>query len=283
VAEAFVPLIRPPSPLPQDALCFAFRDGELLVRVAGGRVEVTALDALTRAGLSGHETHALGLLDGRPCLAVTLPDDAPVPDGFALEGLRALWSRLAEPVFAVAARASQIVSWDRDHRFCGRCGAPTTPARGERARVCGRCGHAAYPRLSPAVIVAVERGDEILLARGTRFPGAMYSVLAGFVEPGESLEECVVREIREEAGIEVEDVRYFASQSWPFPHSLMVGFTARHAGGSLRIDPEEILEADWFAASSLPAELPGRISIARALIDDWLARYAARSGADEDE
>jgi len=131
------------------------------------------------------------------------------------------------------------------------------------------CGHAAFPRLSPAVIVRVTRGDEILLARAQRFPGGMYSVLAGFVEPGESLEECVARELAEEVGIEVADITYFSSQPWPFPHSLMIGFTARWISGDLRLEEAEIADAQWFTRERLP-ELPGSLSIARKLIDDWL-------------
>jgi len=132
---------------------------------------------------------------------------------------------------------------------------PTAPAGG--------------PRLSPAVIVRVTRGDEILLARARRFPGRLYSVLAGFVEPGESLEECVARELEEEVGIEVAEITYFASQPWPFPHSLMIGFTATWVSGDLRIEEAELLDAGWFTRDNLP-DLPGRVSIARRLIDDWL-------------
>jgi NAD+ diphosphatase len=152
---------------------------------------------------------------------------------------------------------------------CGRCGSPTEHAPGERARRCPQCGHAAFPRLSPAVIVRVTRGDEILLARAVRFPGGVYSVLAGFVEPGESLEECVARELEEEVGIEVTDIAYFASQPWPFPHSLMIGFTATWVSGDLRIEEAELVDARWFTRDNLP-DLPGRLSIARTLIDDWL-------------
>ena len=147
--------------------------------------------------------------------------------------LRALWGRLDEVEWTVAGRAVQLVEWDRTHRFCGRCGDSTIPASGERARRCPRCGLLAFPRLAPAIIVLVERdgddGPEALLARGRQFPIPMYSCLAGFVEPGETMEEAVHREVREEVGVTLADVRYVASQPWPFPHSLMLGFTARGA------------------------------------------------------
>jgi NAD+ diphosphatase len=143
-------------------------------------------------------------------------------------------------------------------------------ATGERAKRCPACNLHAWPRVSPAVIARVTRGNEILLARGRRFPDPIYSVLAGFVDPGESLEEAVVREIREEVGVEVTDLCYFGSQPWPFPHSLMVGFTARWAGGEIRIDEEELVDAAWFDVDALPP-VPPRLSIARRLIDDFVA------------
>jgi NAD+ diphosphatase len=217
--------------------------------------------------------HFIGTFAGVACFALDVPDEATAPEGHTFLGLRPLATRLPEELFAAAGRAVQIVEWDRTHRFCGRCATPTVDAEGERAKLCPSCGLLAFPRLSPAVIVRVTRGDEILLARGRRFAEPLYSILAGFVEPGESLEETVVREIREEAGIEVADVRYWGSQPWPFPHSLMVGFTATWAGGEIRIDEEELVDAGWFARDALP-RLPMTFSIARALIDEW--RHATR-------
>jgi len=163
------------------------------------------------------------------------------------------------------------VDWDRNHQYCGRCGSATADRQEERAKICPRCGLTAYPRISPAVIVAITRGEKILLARAHRFPYAMYSVIAGFVEAGESLEQCVRREIAEEVGITVKNLRYFGSQSWPFPNSLMVAFTAEHAGGEIRIDPSEIMDARWFTAADLP-RIPDKASISRRLIDWFVDR-----------
>src|SRR5690606_23318797 len=146
------------------------------------------------------------------------------------------------------------------------------------SRVCTTCGFAAFPRVSPAMIVLVHKGDACLLARAAHHPTGMHSVLAGFVEPGESLEECVAREIREEVGIEVGDIRYVASQPWPFPHSLMVGFTAAWREGEIIPDGVEILEADWYTRDRLPERIPSRISIARRLIDSF---FAAQGGDDD--
>jgi len=158
------------------------------------------------------------------------------------------------------------VDWDQNRRFCGKCGGPTEDKVDERAKYCARCDLINYPRLSPAVIVAILKGDQILLARNKRFRMSMYSVLAGFVEPGETLEACVEREVHEEVGIAVKNIRYFGSQPWPFPNSLMIGFVAEYAGGQITIDDREIAEAGWFSRSNLP-QIPSSISIARRLID----------------
>jgi len=199
------------------------------------------------------------------------------PAGCRFAGLRALFLRLPEPLLAIAARAAQVVEWDRTHRYCGRCGHPTRDKDGERAKQCSACGYVAYPRVSPAMMVLVTRAREVLLARANRFPGAMYSALAGFVEPGETIEDCVHREVREEVGIEVTDLTYFASQSWSFPHSLMIAYTAHYAGGELRPDPAEIADARWFSPDALP-DLPSPLSIARRLIDTTVVRLAREGG-----
>jgi NAD+ diphosphatase len=166
--------------------------------------------------------------------------------------LRALYGLVDDQLFALAGRASQILEWDRTHQFCGRCGTPTEYAPRERAKRCPVCGLMSFPRLSPAVIVLVERGDEVLLARHTRSTDGMYALLAGFVEPGETIEEAIQREIREESGIEVDRMAYFGSQPWPFPHQLMIGFTAQYADGEIQIDGVEIADARWFTAQAMP-------------------------------
>jgi len=174
-------------------------------------------------------------------------------------------------LLAIAARAFQIVEWDRTHRYCGRCGTPTTDRTGERAKECPACSYVAYPRVTPAMMVLVTRGHELLLARSPRFPQGTFSALAGFVEPGETIEDCIRREVREEVGIEIEGIRYFASQSWAFPHSLMIAFNAEYAGGELAPDEIEIAEARWFPWNEVP-KLPPSISISRQLIDATVAR-----------
>jgi len=265
----FEPGLEPPEPAPASALWFVFRGRELLVRGGGGRVPDEGPEAL---GFAPLRVHYLGALGTTACFCAELPDASAPPVGHEFRELRGLFGRLPPALHRVAGRAVQIVEWDRTHRFCGACATPTEPVAGERARVCPSCGLVCFPRLAPAIIVAVERNDEILLGRGPHFPPGIYSVIAGFVEPGESVEEAVRREVREETGIEVCDVRYFASQPWPYPHSLMLGFQARYRSGELRIDPGELEDAAWFARDAMPMLFPGNVSIAQWLIHDFLRR-----------
>ena len=252
------------------ALWFVFRRGQMLVYGAkpGTALQTLAPDDLE---LDIRFCQEIGALDGRRCYAAELKLDAEPPEEMIFQDLRSLLVEVDERFFAMAGRAKQIVEWHETHRFCGRCGGETAPVATELAKECPRCGMLFYPRLSPAVIVLVKRGDRVLLARSPGFPPGMYSVLAGFVEPGESIEEAISREVCEEVGVEVENVRYFGSQPWPFPHSLMIGFTADYAGGELRVEPDEIEDAGWFEADDLPV-VPPRISIARAMIDAFVAQ-----------
>ncbi|MBA4180367.1 MAG: NAD(+) diphosphatase [Anaerolinea sp.] len=223
-------------------------------------------------GIHVDHEHFLGLLDGIPVWAAGIDAPGDTPEPFSHENLFTLFQHLPEQTWHLAGRAVQIAEWHRTHQFCGRCGERTDEATGERARKCPSCNLLAFPRLSPAVITLIERGNEALLARGRTFgANPMYSTLAGFVEPGETLEQCVAREVREEVGVEVTDIRYMRSQPWPFPNSLMLGFNAKYAGGDIVCDPTEIVDAQWFRADDLP-NIPGKLSIARWLIDEWRER-----------
>jgi NAD+ diphosphatase len=254
-------------PMESNAWWFAFRGNELLVRVEGEEARVPErLDAGAPSPLQ------ISFAEGPEAWAVRLDAGFAPSPGFELLNLRRLWGRIDEEVWRLAGRAFQLLEWDHNHRFCGRCGAETERRERENSRTCPRCGLQHFPRLSPAVIVLIERGGRMLLARSPHFAPGVYSTIAGFVEPGESLEQAVAREVKEEVGVELEDIRYFGSQPWPFPNSLMIGFTSRAAGDELRIDGVEIEDARWFGPDDLPA-LPGPLSIARALIEDFLARY----------
>ena len=271
--QGFVPAHALPALLPATALAFAYSDVKMLVGGDERAPVVPTLGELAAAGVDGVR-HYLGQLDGAPCVAIVLPNDFAPPPGFRLAGLRALFFRVPEPLVAIGARAFQVVEWDRTHRYCGRCGTPTRDKAGERAKECPACGYVAYPRVSPAMMALVTRGRELLLARAHRFPAGMYSALAGFVEPGETIEDCIRREVKEEVGVDVGTLTYFASQSWAFPHSLMIAYTAEYAGGELVPDGEEIADVRWFAADALP-EMPPSLSIARRLIDATATRLRA--------
>jgi NAD+ diphosphatase len=285
----YLQLVTPPS-LASDGLLFVFRGSELLVevgplspdppedarikaqpswaRVPTGRAEA----GVPLSGLSIPPLRALylGTLGETHCYAAEVAADHPAPAGMAWQGLRALFSVLDDAHLALAGRAVQLVDWDRNHFFCGRCATPTVPKKDERARTCPRCQLTVYPRISPAVMALVRRGQEILLGRSPHFAPGMFSALAGFVEAGETLEECLAREVREEAGVEITNIRYFASQPWPFPNSLMIAFVCDWAGGELRPQEGEIEAVNFFSLGSLP-KLPGKISIARRLIDAVIA------------
>lgn len=265
----FTPLAVPPPTLSPHPLWFACGENELLLRRgARGLDQFPSADELRAAGVDLAEAEIVGALDGEHCLAASLPAGAP-PEGFEKVGLRALFSRLDEQLFGVAGRANQLSHFARTHRFCGRCGARAARDGRERAFRCPACELVSYPRISPAIITLVRRGEEALLASSGRFPAAFFSTLAGFSEVGESLEETLVREVREEAGVGVGNLRYFGSQPWPFPHSLMIGFTADWLEGEVRVDGEEIREARFFRADQLP-RIPPKLSIARRLIDAWV-------------
>jgi NAD+ diphosphatase len=215
----------------------------------------------------------LGTLRGYPCYATTGATFNEVPDGCSFQELRLLFEVLDEGLFKVALTGAHLVEWDRVHRYCSQCRGELVRREDVRAKECVQCGRLEFPRLSPAIIVLIEREDTLLLARSSRFAGQFFSVLAGFVEPGESLEEAVHREVMEEVGIKVKGIRYFGSQPWPFPDSLMIGFTAQYDSGDIRIDGEEIVEAGWYGVDGLP-QIPGKISIARRLIDFFVARQS---------
>lgn len=217
--------------------------------------------------------HVVGVVDDVCWFAVDVPRGADPSDGAAID-LRRFHGSAGEDAWLAAGRAVQLAEWARTHRFCGRCGTATEQMPNERSMRCPSCDLLAFPRLAPAMITLVTRGEtgpdqDVLLARGVQFPMPMYSCLAGFVEPGESLESAVVREVHEEVGIVVGDVRYRGSQPWPFPHSLMIGFRAQYESGDLVLQASEIADAGWYRRDALPTIPPG-ISIARRLIDEWM-------------
>lgn len=265
---AFLPGIEGPAAVPGDGLLFVARGLELLV---AGPADARRLPTVTEAGALADGLHFLGQLEGRPCYAATAVEKVEPLSGFSWVPARSLFGAVSDAAFGVVGRAIAIAEWDVTHRFCGRCATPTELVNTERARRCPKCQLPFYPRIPPAVIVLIEREGEALLARGVQFAPGRYSTVAGFVEPGESLEEAVRREVLEEVGVRLGLIRYFGSQPWPFGRSLMVGFNAQYAGGEIRIDPREIADARWFRPDAMP-DMPPKMSIAHELITDWLRR-----------
>lgn len=278
--ESYRPAVTPPPVNEEPAWWFLFQGNRLLVRIQDGGATLPYVVDYEEIGLPAVRSQYLGTLQGRHCFSVEVEREAQAPEGWAFHGLRRLFGLLPDTLFWVAGAAVQIVDWDRSHQFCGRCGARTGDKTKERAKECPECGLISYPRISPAIIVLVEREDRLLLARSHRHPEGLFSVLAGFVEPGETLEGAVAREIREEVGIEVRDIRYFGSQPWPFPNSLMIAFTCHYASGDIVLEEEEMAEANWYKPDDLPA-VPPKISIARQLIDWFVARHEPAASIEE--
>ncbi|MCC7484233.1 MAG: NAD(+) diphosphatase [Burkholderiales bacterium] len=270
----YVPLVAAPAARKEPAFWFAFQRTEIIVVNGAASPELPCCRDLAEHGLVPEQSHYLGLYRGRHCYAVAVPETGTLPAGWSRLGLRDLFGMVETTLAALSGRAWQLIEWDRDHRYCGRCGTPTVPRADERARTCPACRMTSYPPVSPAIMILVTDGRRLLLARKKAFPAGRFSALAGFVEPGETLEDTIARETREEVGVEVKNVRYFGSQPWPFPHSLMIAFTADYAGGEIRPDGVEIEEARWFDPERLPG-LPGSISISRRLIDTVAARLRA--------
>jgi NAD+ diphosphatase len=270
--DDFESLIQPPADAAHDdAFYFVVMEQQLLsVSERGVPRPVTADEYRWLEIERGQEIY-LGRYRGRSCFVV--PAAGRAPEGYALLGLRAWLGRVEHSLFYLAGRAQQIAEWHRDHRYCGRCGNDMVTSDEDRAKVCTECGLLCYPRVAPSMIVLVRKGDEMLLARNASWPQGMYSTLAGFVEPGESVEQTLHREVFEEVGLRVQNLRYLGSQPWPFPHSLMLGFHADYASGEIRCQEGEIADARWFHPSKLPMVPPGT-AISRWLIDAFVAENA---------
>jgi NAD+ diphosphatase len=259
---------------------FVFYANKLLIKVDNPKPGVTIpqVKNIEEMNIIPVRKQYLGTLQGQPCYTVEAASEDYIPEGMCYRKYGSLCGVLDEDIFLVAGKALQIVKWDQTHQYCGRCGVPTQMVQNERAKICPQCGLLSYPRLSPVVITAILRDNRILLVRHKILIKNIYSLVAGFVEPGETLEEALKREVNEEVGIELKNIKYFKSQPWPFPHSLMIGFTAEYASGEIIVDGVEIAEAEWFDArrvQQLP--LPVKNSIAWELIDWYICNYADKT------
>lgn len=276
----FISETRPPEGLDQgDALYFVCLGDELVSISEQGIPRPVTADEFRWVDLDVTYRHYLGRWGNQGCFALAAERRAgsAALEGFAVTGLRAWLGRVEPDFFYLAGRAKQIVQWHRDHRYCGRCGSLNEEHPTDRAKHCSQCGLTTYPRLSPSIIVLVRNGEDMLLARNVAWPTGMYSTLAGFVEPGESIEQTVHREVAEEVGLRVTNLRYLGSQSWPFPNSLMLGFHADYAGGEIAYHDGEIADARWFHYRDMP-NVPGGTAISRWLIDAFIGEMSGRQG-----
>jgi NAD+ diphosphatase len=222
-------------------------------------------------GVDPEACQFLGTLDGQHCYEAYLKEHQPLPPDTRLVSMRALILEADEWVAAVAGNALQIIEWDRTHRYCGSCGTATTMHASDRARECSPCRAVYYPRISPVVMALVTRDRQLLLTRKPGYAAGRYTVVAGFVEPGETLEHALAREVLEETAVATKNPCYFGSQPWPFPNSLVMAFILEYAGGEACADGTELEEARWFDVDALP-ELPEKVHISRQLIDAAIAR-----------
>jgi len=266
----FQPANRPPENH-EGGLYLVFQRGELVSDMRAAEPCLIDSRQFELSGWQAVQRLFLGFWREQACFAVEIEAAAEIdPMQFQRGNLYQVLGRIDEQLFALAGRASQLLAWERDHKFCGRCGQGMVMDIDERAMRCEPCSTINYPRIAPCIIVLITRGEELLLARNANFPVPMYSTLAGFIEAGEAAEETLVREVREEVGVEVSNVRYFQSQSWPFPSQLMLGFFAEYAGGDIVCDEREIADAQWFHYQDLPM-IPPTSSISGQLIAHYIS------------
>lgn len=265
----FIPGIEPAKENSKDDLWFVFNNSKLLFLIINDEIKIPVKENIKLINIDEDSILYLGTFCDVPCYTCYINKNVELPTNMIFEDLRSAGASIEEKLFLVCGRALQILSWHKNHKYCGGCGSKTEKSITEMAMVCPKCGLINYPRISPAIIVAITKGEKILLAHNNNFAGGIYSLIAGFVEPGETFEQCVRREVCEEVGIKVKNIKYFSSQPWPFPSSVMIGFTAEYASGEIKPDGVEIGDANWFSSDALP-NLPSKISIARKIINSFL-------------
>lgn len=260
----------------QSDLWFVFQNETLLLDMSLGYPRVPTGVEISAIGLEFEIKHLIGSYHETSSFAVQARPlvDIELPTGFIFLPIRqALLSFSDDHIFYLVSRGRELLHWIKRTQFCGCCGAQTRSCQDHPANACPSCHALFFPQISPAMLVVIWRGDEILLGRSAHFLPGVYSALAGFVDPGESLEACVVREVQEEVGLCVKNIQYFSSQSWPFPSNLMLGFFAEYESGDIQVDQNELEDAQWFNIHNLPA-LPNTISLSRRVIDAhvWFQR-----------
>ncbi|QGU94535.1 NAD(+) diphosphatase [Clostridium bovifaecis] len=255
----------------KNKLCFIFHNDELLIKEKDGNIVIPNAIDVQALGICLSNLDLLTIKDTTDFLFGELHISLTEIAEFKFYKLRVLITAIDNPTFNLAAKAFHLLKWDNTYKYCSKCGTLVEDKKDERAKICPKCGLISYPRISPAIITAVTKNDKLLLAHNANFPKGTYSVIAGFAEPGETFEDCVAREVFEEVGVHVKNIRYFGSQPWPFPDSLMVAFTCEYASGEIKVDGIEIDDASFYGAEDLPT-LPLGGSIARRLIDWFIIR-----------
>ena len=273
IYKDYQPENKPNHENSDKAYWFVFNSDKLLIKTQNNlpHNHLPFLKDLKELNLTPIRKIYLGILKDSPCYVAEVKESL-APQGMSFGELKSLYSVLDEDIYLLAGKAIQILNWDKNHQFCGQCGTSTETMDHEMAKICPECGFFSYPRLSPAVITAIVKDDKLLMAKHTYGLTDRYGLVAGFVEAGETLEEAVQREITEEVGLQVKNIKYYGSQSWPYPNSLMIGFTAEYESGQIHVDGKEIADAKWFKSSEIDKR-PSKISISGELIDWFIDNY----------
>ncbi|GFN35751.1 NAD(+) diphosphatase [Tepidimicrobium xylanilyticum] len=270
----FQPSVKPLHNEDEGDYWFLFRDDKLMVYEKDGKISIPRRKDVLKLNISIYNIQCMGAYFGYNCYCgefVDILDD----EKNKLMDLKTLSKSIEENYYYLASKAKLLLNWLKSNQYCGRCGSKMhmKDSKSERAMVCSMCNNTTWPRTSPAIIVAVTKGDKLLLAHNRQFPNGRYSVIAGFVEYGETLEECVKREVYEEVGIKVRNIKYFGSQPWPFPNSMMIGFTAEYLDGEIKVDGDEIIDANWFTKEEVLRMHNKSISLGSQLIEWFIKNY----------
>ena len=256
----------------RPAYWFIFNSGKLLINPKN-RGKIPFIEDIDVLDISPVCKHYIGTLEGFPCICAEVPSETVELDGMTFKNLHELYEILDEDLFLLAGRAIQIINWDKNHKYCGKCGTLTVNMDDEMAKICPECGYICYTRISPAVIIAIIKNGKMLMAKHSYGLKDRYVLIAGFIEAGETLEEGVKREIMEEVGLKVNNIKYFGSQSWLFPNSLMIGFTAEYESGEINVDGKEIIDAKWFDVDEI-IPMPSNISISSELVEWYVEKFS---------
>ena len=253
---------------------FLFKNNKLMVIKEQDKITIPKWENVNDLNVNLYNIQHMGAYCGYNCHCGEIIDEI-IEDDIDFMDLRTLSKSSDKNTYTLASKANLLLNWFKLNQHCGICGSKMykKDSQLERAMVCSNCGNTTWPRTSPAIIVAVTKGDKLLLAHNKQFPNRMYSVIAGFVEYGETFEECVKREVYEEVGIKVKNIKYFGSQPWPYPNSMMIGFTAEYLDGDIKVDGEEIIHADWFSKDEIPGMYKKSTSIGSELIEYFLKTH----------